>query len=61
MSYNEQETRFFRIDPVLRDKGYNDHQWITPQQIIGSIEQQGRIVSEALGRLATLLETGEAR
>ncbi|AOY59570.1 N-6 DNA methylase [Desulfococcus multivorans] len=27
----------------------------TPQQIIGSIEQQGRIVSEALGRLATLL------
>ncbi len=32
----------------------------TPQQIIGSIEQQGRIVSEALGRLATLLETREA-
>jgi len=28
MSYNEQETRFFLIDPVLRDKGYNDHQWI---------------------------------
>jgi type I restriction enzyme M protein len=27
----------------------------TPQQIIGSIEQQGRIVSEALGRLAKLL------
>lgn len=26
MSYNEQETRFFLIDPVLRDKGYNDHQ-----------------------------------
>lgn len=25
MSYNEQETRFFLIDPVLRDKGYNDH------------------------------------
>jgi type I restriction enzyme M protein len=30
----------------------------TPQQIIGSIEQQGRIVSEALVRLAKLLETG---
>jgi len=29
----------------------------TPQQIIGSIEQQGRIVSEALGRLAKLLAT----
>ena len=28
MSYNEQETRFFLIDPVLRDKGYNEHQWI---------------------------------
>ena len=28
MNYNEQETRFFLIDPVLRDKGYNDHQWI---------------------------------
>ena len=28
MSYNEQETRYFLIDPVLRDKGYNDHQWI---------------------------------
>jgi len=28
VSYNEQETRFFLIDPVLRDKGYNDHQWI---------------------------------
>ena len=25
---NEQETRFFLIDPVLRDKGYNDHQWL---------------------------------
>lgn len=28
MSYNEQETRFFLIDPVLRDKGYGDHQWL---------------------------------
>lgn len=28
MSYNEQETRFFLIDPVLRDKGYNDTQRI---------------------------------
>lgn len=28
MSYNEQETRFHLINPVLRDKGYNDHQWI---------------------------------
>ncbi len=28
MSYNEQETRSFLIDPVLRDKGYNDHQRI---------------------------------
>ena len=28
MAYNEQETRFFLIDPVLRDKGYNDHLWL---------------------------------
>lgn len=28
MAYNEQETRFYLIDPVLRDKGYNDHQWL---------------------------------
>ena len=28
MAYNEQETRFFLIDPVLRKKGYNDHQWL---------------------------------
>jgi type I restriction enzyme, R subunit len=26
MSYNEQETRYFLIDPVLRKKGYTDHQ-----------------------------------
>ena len=26
--YNEQETRFFLIDPVLRDKGYDDYQWL---------------------------------
>jgi type I restriction enzyme R subunit len=28
MEYNEQETRFHLIDPVLRSKGYNDHQWL---------------------------------
>jgi type I restriction enzyme R subunit len=28
MTYNEAETRFYLIDPVLRDKGYNDHQWL---------------------------------
>lgn len=28
MSMNEAETRFHLIDPVLRGKGYNDHQWI---------------------------------
>lgn len=26
MAYNEQETRYFLIDPVLREKGYTDHQ-----------------------------------
>lgn len=28
MSYNEAETRFYLIDPILREKGYNDHQWL---------------------------------
>ena len=28
MAYNEQETRYFLIDPVLRQKGYDDHQWL---------------------------------
>ena len=28
MSYNEQETRYFLIDPVLRTKGYDDYQWL---------------------------------
>ncbi len=28
MAYNEAETRFYLIDPVLRAKGYNDHQWL---------------------------------
>ena len=28
MSYNEQETRFYLIDPVLRKKGYDSHQWL---------------------------------
>ncbi len=27
MAYNEQETRFHLIDPVLRPKGYNGRQW----------------------------------
>ncbi len=28
MSCNEAETRFHLIDPVLRRKGYDDHQWL---------------------------------
>ncbi len=28
MSYNEAESRFYLIDPILREKGYNDHQWL---------------------------------
>lgn len=26
MTYNEAETRFYLIDPILRDKGYDDYQ-----------------------------------
>ncbi len=28
MTYNEAETRYYLIDPVLREKGYDDHQWL---------------------------------
>jgi type I restriction enzyme R subunit len=28
MNYTEAETRFFLIDPVLREKGYDAHQWV---------------------------------
>jgi type I restriction enzyme, R subunit len=28
VNYNEQETRYYLIDPVLRKKGYDDHQWL---------------------------------
>ncbi len=28
MSYNEAETRYYLIDPILREKGYNDYQWL---------------------------------
>jgi len=28
MSYNEAETRYHLIDPILREKGYDDHQWV---------------------------------
>ncbi|RYZ26969.1 MAG: restriction endonuclease subunit R, partial [Chitinophagaceae bacterium] len=28
MAMNEQETRFFLIDPILRDKGYGDRRWL---------------------------------
>jgi len=41
MSYNEAETRYYLIDPVLRDKGYNEHQWLkletpAPVEAIGN-------------------------
>jgi type I restriction enzyme, R subunit len=26
MTYNEAETLYYLIDPVLREKGYDDHQ-----------------------------------
>jgi type I restriction enzyme R subunit len=28
MTYNEAETRYYLIGPVLRGKGYDDHQWL---------------------------------
>jgi len=60
------ETRAAAIDAAVFDlKAVNPNAVTkvddrTPQQIIGSIEQQGRIVSEALARLATLLRSASA-
>lgn len=34
MPYNEQETRFYLIDPLLRDKGYHDHRWIKLETLL---------------------------
>ena len=63
MAARELETRAANIDAAVFDlKAVNPNAVTrvderTPQEIIGSIEQQGRIVSAALARLATLLAT----
>ncbi len=31
MAYNEAETHYYLIDPVLREKGYDDYQWLKPE------------------------------
>ena len=61
MAARELQTRAANIDAAVFDlKAVNPNSVTrvderTPQEIIGSIEQQGRIVSAALARLATLL------
>jgi type I restriction enzyme M protein len=61
----ELETRAADIDAAVFDlKAVNptavvDEDTRAPQQIIGQIEAQGRIVSEALARLAALLAAGD--
>ena len=61
MAARELQTRAANIDAAVFDlKAVNPNAVTrvderTPQEIIGSIEQQGRIVSAALARLATLL------
>ena len=61
MAARELETKAANIDAAVFDlKAVNPNSVTrvderTPQEIIGSIEQQGRIVSAALARLATLL------
>lgn len=34
MTYNEAETRYYLIDPVLREKGYDDHQWLKLETLL---------------------------
>ena len=63
MAARELQTRAANIDAAVFDlKAVNPNAVTrvderTPQEIIGNIEQQGRIVSAALARLATLLAT----
>lgn len=40
MSYNEAETRFYLIDPVLRGKGYNEH-WKLKLETPAPVEPTG--------------------
>ncbi len=40
MTYNEAETRFYLIDPVLRDKGYNEH-WKLRLETPAPVEPSG--------------------
>ncbi|MFY4727612.1 hypothetical protein [Nitrospira sp. BLG_2] len=40
MSYNEAETRFYLIDPILRGKGYNEH-WKLKLETPAPVEPTG--------------------
>lgn len=40
MSYNESETRFYLIDPVLRSKGYDAH-WKLKMETPAPVEPTG--------------------
>jgi type I restriction enzyme R subunit len=40
MTYNEAETRFFLIDPVLRKKGYDEH-WKLRLETHAPVEPRG--------------------
>jgi hypothetical protein len=57
MAYNEQETRSLLIDPILRDKDDNDHQWLkmetpTPVEPTGP---KGRRRAKARAEMQPLL------
>jgi len=41
LAYNEQEMRFYLIDPVLRTKGYDDHQWLKLETPAPAFSPQG--------------------
>jgi type I restriction enzyme R subunit len=40
MTYNEAETRFFLIDPILRKKGYDEH-WKLRLETPAPVEPKG--------------------
>jgi flagellar biosynthesis/type III secretory pathway chaperone len=64
MNCSEEETRFFLIDPVLRDKGYNDHQRlkvetpapVEPTKAIQNsrLDETGKIIQSTTKQLADI-------
>ncbi len=56
MAFNEEETRFHLIDPVLRRKGYDDRGWVVCQAPEHVVENK-QAMARAAWRMAWLAPT----